>query len=134
MARVNGQALNSVQAAAHPDLEVLSIGWWEDAPLSLAPVTGLPFLRTLTANPRTLADPLEIAELTALEFLELGPVEWRVLLDAEAVPRSLSAASITAYGTEDPLSIAAIANELLALWHRPQIIHTTLEGELGPVP
>ncbi|MGW9370441.1 hypothetical protein ACWGVR_10565 [Streptomyces xanthophaeus] len=81
-----------------------------------------------------LADPLEIAELTALEFLELEPVEWCVLLDAEAVPRSRSAASITAYGTEDLLSIAAIANELLALWHRPQIIHTTLEGELGPVP
>ncbi|MFA7767939.1 hypothetical protein [Streptomyces sp. NRRL S-448] len=47
--------------------------------------------------------------------------------------RSLSAAAITVYGTQDPLSIAAIANELLVLWNRPQISHTTLEGDLGLV-
>ena len=72
MARVNRVALKSIQAAAHPGLEILSIGVWDGEPLTLAPVTGLPHLRTLTAFPGTLADPLEIAG-TGLEFLELGP-------------------------------------------------------------
>ncbi|MFD6229797.1 SMI1/KNR4 family protein [Streptomyces sp. NPDC060232] len=133
VARVNVASLSSVEAAAHPGLEVLSIGVWDDAPLSLAPVIGLPRLRTLTAYPGTLADPLEIAELTGLEFLELGPEEWRVLLDAGAVPRSLSAAAIEVHGDQDPLPIVALANEILGLWGRPQIIQTVLEGDLGPL-
>ncbi|MBC6457043.1 SMI1/KNR4 family protein [Actinomadura sp. HBU206391] len=132
VARVNIRSLTSVQAAAHPELEVLSIGVWDDAPFSLAPVTGLPRLRTLVAYPGTLADPLEIAKLTGLEFLELGPEEWRVLLDAGAVPRGLSAAAIEVHGTRHPLPIVAIANELLALWDRPPITQTILEGHLGP--
>jgi len=131
VARVNVRSLQSVEAAAHPGLEVLSIGVWEGEPLSLAPVIGLPRLRTLTAYPRTLADPLEIAELTGLEFLELGPEEWRVLLDAGAVPRSLSAASIEVHGDQPVLPIVALANELLALWDRPPITVTVLEGRLG---
>jgi SMI1 / KNR4 family (SUKH-1) len=130
VARVNRVALKSIQAAAHPGLEALSIGVWDGEPLSLAPVTGLPRLRTLAAFPGTLADPLEIAGLTGLEFLELGPEEWRVLLDAGAVPRSLSAAAIAVYGDRHPLPIATIANELLALWDRPPITQYTLEGHL----
>lgn len=133
VARVNRAALKSIQAAAHPGLEVLSIGVWEGEPLSLAPVTGLPRLRTLTALPGTLADPLEIAGLTGLEFLELGPQEWRVLLDAGAVPRSLSAAAIEVHGLRHPLPIMALASELLALWDRPPITQTTLEGHLSSV-
>lgn len=133
VARVNIASLKSIQAAAHPGLEVLSIGVWDGAPLSLAPATGLPRLRTLTAYPGTLADPLEIAKLTGLEFLKLGPEEWRVLLDAGAVPRSLSAAAIEVHGNQDPLPIVAIANELLALWDRPRIMQTIIEGNLGPV-
>ncbi len=135
VARVNIRSLSSVQAAAHAGLEVLSIGVWDSEPLSLGPVIGLPRLRTLTAYPGTLADPLEIAELTGLEFLKLGPEEWRVLLDAEAVPRSLSAAAIEVHskGGRHPLSIVALANELLALWDRPPITRTLLEGDLGIV-
>jgi hypothetical protein len=75
VARVNRGALRSIEAAAGPDLEVLSIGVWEGEPLSLAPVAGLPRLRTLTAYPGTLADPLEVTGLPGLEFLELGPSE-----------------------------------------------------------
>ncbi|MGD1222196.1 SMI1/KNR4 family protein [Streptomyces krungchingensis] len=133
VARVNIASLRSIQAAAHPGLEVLSIGVWDGAPYSLAPVTGLPRLRTLTAYPGTLADPLEIAELTGLEFLEIGPQEWRVLLDAGAVPPCLSAAAIVVHGNQDPLPIVDIANEILALWDRPRIIQTVLEGDLGPM-
>ncbi len=135
VASVNIRSLSSVQAAAHAGLEVLSIGVWDSEPLSLAPVIGLPRLRTLTAYPGTLADPLEIAELTGLEFLKLGPEEWRVLLDAGAVPRSLSAAAIEVHskGGRHPLSIVDLANELLALWDRPPIPRTLLEGDLGVV-
>jgi hypothetical protein len=132
VARVNIQGLTSVQAAAHPGLEVLSIGVWDRQPLSLGAVTGLPRLRTLTAYPGTLADPLQIAKLTGLEFLNLGREEWRVLLDARAVPRSLSAAAITVRGNRHPLPVVAIANELLALQDRPPIIQTILEGHLAP--
>ncbi|UQX04455.1 SMI1/KNR4 family protein [Streptomyces sp. RerS4] len=134
VAHVNIRSLPSVEAAAHPGLEVLSIGVWDAEPLSLAPVTDLPRLRTLAAYPGTLADPLEIAALTTLEFLALGPEEWRVLLDAKAVPRTLSAAAIKVHGDQDPLPVVAIANDLLALWNRPPILQTTLKGTLGPAP
>ncbi|XRQ07260.1 SMI1/KNR4 family protein [Actinomadura welshii] len=133
VARVNIGNLMSIEAAAHPRLEVLSIGVWEGEPLSLAPVLGLPRLRTLTACPGTLADPLEIAALDGLEFLEVGPVEWRRLLDAGAVPRSLSAAAIDVPGRgPHPLPIVDLANDILALWDRPPITRTVLEGDLAP--
>ncbi|MEU9666162.1 SMI1/KNR4 family protein [Streptomyces bobili] len=132
VARVNRAALDSIEAAVHPELEVLSIGVWEGNPISLAPVTGLPRLRTLTAYPGTLADPLEIAELTGLEFLDLGPEDWRVLLDAGAVPRGLSAASIEVHGQRHPVPIVDLANEILALWDRPLITVSVIEGDLGP--
>ncbi|WPP31760.1 SMI1/KNR4 family protein [Streptomyces sp. CL7] len=128
VARVNTHYLGSVEAAAHPELEVLCIGWRKGAPVSLAPVAGLPRLRTLTAIPGALADPLEIAGLTGLEYLSLGPEEWRVLLDAGAVPRSLSAAGIEVQGEQHPLPILDLADELLALWDRPLIGRTVLDA------
>lgn len=130
--RVNSSSLTSIQAAAHPGLEALSIGVWDGEPFSLAPLTGLPRLRTLTAYSGTLADPQEIAKLTGLEFLKLGPQEWRALLAAGAVPRSLSAAAIQVDGAPHPLPIVDLANEILALWDRPPITRTVLEGDLGP--
>jgi hypothetical protein len=131
VARVNRGALHSIEAAAGPDLEVLSIGAWEGEPLSLAPVAGLPRLRTLTALPGTLADPLEITRLTGLEFLALGPEEWRILLDADAVPAGLRAAAVEPHGSHNPLPLVAIANELLARWDRPLITKTLIEGDFN---
>lgn len=133
VATVDSHSPNGVQAAAHPGLEVLSVSVWKGEPLSLAPVIGLPRLRTLTVSPGSLADPLEIAKLTGPEFLELGPEDWRVLLDAEAVPRSLLAAAIDVHDDRHPLPIVALANEVLALWNRLPITRTVLEGHLGPV-
>ena len=130
VAYVNVASLGSVEEAAHPALEVLSIGVLEGPPVRLAAVAGLPRLRTLSAYPRTLADPLEIARLTGLEYLELGPEEWRVLLDADAVPRSLLAAGIEVHGDRHPLPVVDLANELLARWDRPPMTRTVLEGEL----
>ncbi|MFF3350532.1 SMI1/KNR4 family protein [Streptomyces sp. NPDC002779] len=131
VARVGTGGLGTIHAAAHPALEVLCIGAWDGIPFSLAPVAGLPRLRTLTALPGTLADPLEIAGLTGLEFLELGAEEWRVLLDTGAVPRTLKAAAIKVLD-QDHLPVVAIANEILSLWDRPQIVQTLIEGDLGP--
>ncbi|SCK39798.1 MULTISPECIES: SMI1/KNR4 family protein [unclassified Streptomyces] len=123
--------LETVEAAAHPALEVLSVGPGNGEPYSLAPVAGLPRLRTLTASPGTLADPMEVAGLTGLEFLELGAREWRVLLDAGAVPRTLKAAAITVHNQRH-LPVVPLANEILALWNRPRIAQTLLHGDLGP--
>ncbi|MGW9452150.1 SMI1/KNR4 family protein [Streptomyces sp. NPDC055632] len=133
VARVNRSGVPGVAAAAHPGLEALAIGVWEGEPLSLEPLVGLPRLRTLTACPGTLADPLEIARLDGLEFLELAPEEWRVLLDAGAVPRGLSAAAIEVRGERHPLEIIGLANEILALRNRPPITRTVIEADLGPL-
>ncbi|QNP72804.1 SMI1/KNR4 family protein [Streptomyces roseirectus] len=136
VARVHHRALRSVEAAAHPALEVLSLGVWDEEPFSLAPVVGLPHLRTLTAYPGTLADPLEIASLPGLEYLELPPEYWRPLLDAGAVPPTLLAASIETNSHSDhhhPLTLAALADEILAQFGRPAIPVRVLEGDLGPV-
>ncbi|WP_105969197.1 SMI1/KNR4 family protein [Streptomyces geranii] len=133
VAWVNASSLRSVEAAAHPGLEAVSIGVWDGPPFSLAPLRGLPRLRTLTAYPDTLADVLEIAELNGLEFLQLAPQDWRTLLDARAVPPGLLAAHIEAHHDADPLAVADLADELLALWNRPLITRTVVEGDLGPV-
>ncbi|MEV7547840.1 SMI1/KNR4 family protein [Streptomyces sp. NPDC089915] len=132
VARVRAGSLESIQAAAHPALEVLSIDSSDGAPFSLAPLSGLTRLRALTAGPGVLSDPPEIAGLVGLEYLELPVQEWRVILDAAAVPRTLLAAAIKVQRDEDPLSVAALADEILALWDRTQIVQTVLEGNLGP--
>ncbi|MFJ8999948.1 SMI1/KNR4 family protein [Streptomyces sp. NPDC102359] len=130
VAHVNHVSVPGVEAAAHPGLEVLSIGVWKKEPLSLAPVFGLPRLRTLCAYEGTLADPCEISRLTHLEYLRLPPAEWRVLLDAGAVPTGLLAAGIEARRQQDnPLRIIALADEILALHGRPPLTGVTvLEG------
>ncbi len=132
VAHVNHASVRSVEAAAHPGLEVLSLGVCRDGErFSLAPVLGLPRLRTLTAYPGTLADPLEIGRLTGLEFLKLCPEDWRVLLDAKAVPRSLLACAVETRMHHHPLDILTLSNEILALWNRPPITRTVLEGHLA---
>ncbi|MFC5744359.1 SMI1/KNR4 family protein [Actinomadura rugatobispora] len=135
VAHVNGGHLPDVEAAAHPRLEVLSIGP-RDRPLSLAPVIGLPRLRTLCAAAGSLTDPLEITRLDALEFLELAPDQWRVLLDADAVPRSLLAARIEVNTRSKPdlFPLTALAAEIFALWDRSPYSQTTIEGHLDPMP
>ncbi|MEU4626625.1 SMI1/KNR4 family protein [Actinoplanes sp. NPDC023801] len=125
---VNINSTRSVAEAAHPELEVLQIGFWDGEPFSLEPVAGLPRLRTLSAYPGTLADPRQIGRLTGLEFLMLAPEEWRVLLAAGAVPRSLLAAGIHVNGTPHPIPVLDLADELLTLWDRPRITRTVLEG------
>ncbi|MEU3047757.1 SMI1/KNR4 family protein [Streptomyces sp. NPDC006984] len=133
VAWVNHASGRSIEAVAHPELEALRLGVRDGEPFSLSPVAGLPRLRTLSCHPGTLADPVEIAGLDGLEFLELAPEDWRVLLDAGAVPRSLSAAAVQAYGAHDPRAIVALANEILGLWDRPPIPESFVHGNLGPL-
>ncbi|GIE89550.1 SMI1/KNR4 family protein [Actinoplanes regularis] len=109
----------------HPELEVLSLGSSKAGQFRLAPLSGLPRLRTLAADPGSLADPREVALLTGLEYLELDLDDWRVLLDADAVPKGLSAAGVRARN-QDLLAVADLSNELLARWNRPLITRTTL--------
>ncbi|GHA14576.1 hypothetical protein GCM10010329_41870 [Streptomyces spiroverticillatus] len=61
-----------------------------------------------------------------------GPADWRVLLDAGAVPRSLLAAKVRGRETDAPLTVTALANEIPTLWNRPLIVRTVLDGDLGP--
>ncbi|MER5638859.1 SMI1/KNR4 family protein [Kitasatospora sp. NPDC002227] len=126
----DGRDLAELGPAAHPDLEVVEIFSHSGPPLGLAPIAGLPKVRTLVAYPGTLASPLEVAGLTGLEYLGLGAQEWRVLLDAGAVPAGLSAAGIEVRGDEHPLAVVEVANELLALRGRQPIARTSVKGRL----
>ncbi|MFE4692700.1 SMI1/KNR4 family protein [Streptomyces sp. NPDC056749] len=131
VARIGDGSPQTVEAAADRALEVLTVGAGDHAPISLAPVTALPRLRTLIAHPGTLAEPLEVTRLGGLEFLELGTQDWRLLLDAGAVPRTLSAASVAAQEDEDLQRVVDVANEILVLRGRPRMVRTVLEGDLG---
>ncbi|MDT0400652.1 MULTISPECIES: SMI1/KNR4 family protein [Streptomyces] len=126
VAGVNIGDPGGVEAAARPELEVLRVGGRQGTPVGLAPLAGLPRLRTLTADAGTLADPLEITGLTGLEYLSLAPEDWRTLLDAHAVPRNLLAAGIELRGEQPPFPVLDLADELLALRNRPLITRTVL--------
>jgi cell wall assembly regulator SMI1 len=121
-----------VEDIVHPDLEVLTIERVnEGVTCNLAPLFGLPHLRTLAAQRGALTDPLEIRELTSLEFLELGSPEWRVLLEAGAIPRSLLACRILVGPGDTPAAIGDLANEILELWDGPRILRTIIEGSIA---
>ncbi|QDY80011.1 SMI1/KNR4 family protein [Streptomyces qinzhouensis] len=133
VARINGHKPGNVEDAAHPGLEVLSIHTGQDRTHSLAAAAGLPRLRTLKAEPGTLADPLDITGLTALEYLELGTADWRALLDAGAVPEGLLAVTVSGDGrAEFHDEVATVANEILALHGLPLIPQALIEGALDP--
>jgi hypothetical protein len=104
---------HSVEAAATEQLEVLKLRGKE--PCDLTPLVGLPRFRTLIAQPGTIADPVVIGELTGLEYLQIGLTEWRVLLDAGAVPRSLLAAGISGYGLSR-VQVDRVYEALIHLW------------------
>lgn len=124
------RAVPSVQAAADPALEVLTVCAGGIAPHSLTALAGLPRLRTLIAASGSLADPREITALTGLEYLELGPGDWRALIDADEVPRSLLAAAVATRG-QDPATADAVFRDLLTLSGLPQATESVLEGTIA---
>ena len=127
---VNSSQDRSVRAAATEQLEVLIIGLRDEAPSHLTPLVGLPRLRTLVAYPGKVADPLVIGRLTGLEYLEIGPADWRALLGAGAVPRSLLAAGISGYNL-DPAEVDDVYDALIRLWGGSGLQTVTIEGDLG---
>ncbi|WP_151769809.1 SMI1/KNR4 family protein [Streptomyces abyssomicinicus] len=142
VAHVGPGGPHGVDAVACPELEVLCVAAPAGSrppvdpvdPVDLAPLAGLPRLRTLTADPGTLADPRQVGRLGGLEYLELGPAEWRTLLDAGAVPRGLAAAAVTTRGLRDHEPLVGLCNEILALWGRPPVVRAVIDGDLGPLP
>ncbi|MGW0606609.1 SMI1/KNR4 family protein [Streptomyces sp. NPDC002640] len=134
VARLDAWNRRGVADVAGPELEVLCVSLPDGPPADLAPLAGLPRLRTLSALPGTLADPRQIGALSGLEYLELGPAEWRTLLDAGAVPRGLAAARIITQGLDEPGPPVALSNEILALWGRPPLVRAVVDGDLGPLP
>ncbi|MDX2529034.1 hypothetical protein [Streptomyces europaeiscabiei] len=45
----------------------------------------------------------------------------------------MPAASLVVHGDRHPLPAVGPADEILALWDRPQITRTVLEGHFGPL-
>ncbi|MCV7068677.1 SMI1/KNR4 family protein [Mycolicibacterium farcinogenes] len=116
-AYINDGPGNTIADAAHKaGLEVLSIGTL-DTPADLGPLLDHPRIRTISAIPGVLVDPLQLNRFPALEYLSIGLTEWRILLDAGQVPPQLLAAGIEESGHD----LATTANDILRLWGRPRI-------------
>lgn len=114
------------EQAANPDLEVISINWGR---FDIAPLAGLHNLRTLRAQQGTLVDPLQIADVPSLEFLSLGIRDWRALLDAGLVPATLLAAHVDELSATHA-EVVGVINRLLALWSKPPIPATVINGNV----
>lgn len=127
-ARCGGMASLAPFASRH--LQVILIGTRQNPPLSLASLAGLPLVRTIIAAAGTVSDVTAVARMPALEYLQLGLAEWLALLRAGAVPPWLRAAGISPDLTSDPVQYVELANELLALFGRPLIKRTVLEGRI----
>lgn len=130
---VNDRSGRTVAEASALPIQALNIGVVSE-PVDLSPlITGsspaAASLRSFEAEPGSLVDPLLIAQLTGLEFLELSPADWQVLFDHDAVPTTLLAASVNGH---DLLAIVEVSNRLLAAWSRPLITTAVIELELGP--
>jgi hypothetical protein len=127
---INSAEGMTVEAAATSDLEVLKIGYWDEEPSDLAPLLGLPRLRTLTALPGKIVDPLVIGRLDRLEYLDIGLDEWQTLLAADAVPESLLAAGISGYGL-DRAQVDDVYDRLIRSRGGSPLTALTIEGHLG---
>jgi cell wall assembly regulator SMI1 len=125
---MNGTDDTTVEAAANDELEVLEL--YQGEPADLTPLVGLPRLRTLIAEQGSVADPLVIGDLTNLTYLELGTDDWRTLLDAGAVPSTLTGAAISGF-RPDCSKVDAIYRDLMNLWGVSSPTDVTIEGDLG---
>lgn len=86
----NGRSISEV---ASDELEILCVVCGSE-PVSLAPIAGLPRLRTVEATAGSITDVLALGTLGNLEYLEIGVAEWNILLDAGQVPPSLKACGV----------------------------------------
>ncbi len=129
--RGRGDELSPEDLVVATDLEVLSVS--VPTPIDLGPCLGLPKLRSLTADRGSLVDVRQVLAFPALEYLELSPGDWRVLLDAGAVPRTLLAAGITPESNMRDVvtqEMRVIAARLRAAYGVPAPPRTVLTGRL----
>lgn len=131
VARVGAVTDESIEAAATPDLQVLTVLRSDSSPTDLTPLVGLPRLRTLRAAPGAIADPRVIGRLNHLEYLEIGLQEWETLFKDDAVPSSLLAASVWGYG-RPRAEVDHVFDELIRRWGGSPLEKRTIEGNLTP--
>ncbi|MFD2795252.1 SMI1/KNR4 family protein [Promicromonospora vindobonensis] len=127
---INSAENMTIEAAATSDLEVLQIGYWDNEQADLTPLLGLPRLRTLTAQPGKIADPLVIGGLDRLEYLEIGLTEWQALLAADAIPDTLLAAGISGYSL-DRDQVDDVYDRLIRSRGGRALTAVTIEGRLS---
>lgn len=122
--------LGPEQLAGATDLETVSVF---GTTVDLGPCLGLPKLWSLCASRGSLADVRQVLTFPALEYLELSPADWDVLLDAGAVPRTLLAAGITPeLNTGDAVTgeMRTVAARIRAAYGVPAPPRTVLTGRL----
>jgi cell wall assembly regulator SMI1 len=106
---------HTVDDIAGPELEVAWIMPDDGVRYSLAPLAGLPRLRTLVAKPGSVTNLETVASLDALEYLKLGTDEWRQIVDTDVVPPNLLAAGVAPCG-ENTTAHREIRKQLRDLW------------------
>lgn len=120
--------LTVADLAHETDLEVLQIGV-VDEPVDLTPILGLPKVRTVVARPGSLADPTQVFEFPALEYLRLGVADWVTVLDEGLMPGQVKVAGV-ADEDADSHEWVEVMNRLRALVGQPSIQKLVLSGRL----
>lgn len=114
-------------AAARDDIEAVRFSRQTD-PLDRNPLLDHPGIRTIDAGIERLPDPTQVNSFPSLEYLSMTASDWRILLNASAVPESLLSTKVNSL---DALDVVTVSNQLLALWGRPLITVTTLRGDVA---
>jgi hypothetical protein len=132
---ISGRAHRHLSEVISPELEVLQIFAGPRDPVTIAPLVGLPRLRTLAASRGSIADPEQIGRIETLEFLRLEAPGWTALLDAHAVPPGLHACEIgNVFDDENAHEVAEVKERLRAHWSlEPSEQILTIHGDLGPI-
>ncbi|QIK61966.1 SMI1/KNR4 family protein [Leucobacter viscericola] len=129
---VNDRSGKTIAEIADEPIASLNIGEVSE-PVDLEPLLresspAVSSLRYLKVAAGSLASPQQVSSFTNLEFLELAPAEWRLLLEHDAVPPTLLAASVSG---NDLLTTAELSNRLLAARSQPLISSRVIQVDLG---
>lgn len=96
-----------------------------ETPLDLRPLAGHPRLRTLEVAGGEVAGLEVIGSLPKLEYLAVGPADWRHLLQHDLLPSTLLAAGVSDDLLRRPrpsqAEVVALTNDLLTRWGRPPL-------------
>ena len=115
--RRNSVNVDSLQGVDVSEIEVLDIKG-SVPPVDLQPFLGSPRLRTLTIETLP-ADPRQLLQLPALEYLSTNLATWQLLWQAQAIPPQLAAIGFEGNSTWEELLPAT--NAILGLRGQPPI-------------